>query len=75
MSHVGQDCILQAGFSTGLLGLSSPVRRAPMKSTLQLAKLPHKLSRLLRHQEVRVSSKPEQADGASAADPGVRPTN
>jgi len=42
MSDVGQDCILQAGFSTGLLALSSPVRRAPMKSTLQLAKLPRK---------------------------------
>jgi hypothetical protein len=40
MSHVGQDCIQQAGFSTGLLALSSPVRRASMKSTLQLAKLP-----------------------------------
>jgi hypothetical protein len=28
MSHVGQDCILQAGFSTGLLALSSRPKSA-----------------------------------------------
>jgi len=39
---VGQDCILQAGFSTGLLLLSNPVRAAPMKIGAQLAKLPHR---------------------------------
>jgi hypothetical protein len=39
---VGQkDCILLAGYSTGLLRLSSAARRAPMKSALQLIKLPY----------------------------------
>jgi hypothetical protein len=38
---VGQDCILQAGFSTGLLRLSATPQRAPMKSALQLENLPH----------------------------------
>jgi hypothetical protein len=28
---VGQDCILQAGFSTGLFELTSPARRAPLQ--------------------------------------------
>jgi hypothetical protein len=35
---VGQDCILQAGFSTGLLRAEQPAPRAPMKSA-QLEKL------------------------------------
>jgi hypothetical protein len=41
---VGQDCILLAGFQPAFSGLSSAPQRAPMKSALQLAKLPHKLT-------------------------------
>jgi hypothetical protein len=37
---VGQDCILQAGFSTGLLVLTIPVRAAPMKSARSLQSCP-----------------------------------
>jgi hypothetical protein len=37
---VGQDCILQAGFSTGLLVLSRPLQGAPMKSARSLQSCP-----------------------------------
>jgi hypothetical protein len=49
---MGQDWILPAGFQPAFLWLSSAPRRAPMKSALQLAKLPHKITRILRPQEV-----------------------
>jgi hypothetical protein len=61
---MGQDCILQAGFSTGLLVLSSPFRRAPMKSALQLAKLPHKLSHIPRPPSTLFSTEPKQPEPA-----------